>query len=219
MRQWQTGCMNSQILAFVLVTIPVLLVPGPDLLLVLRNTATGGRHIGAATATGTLTGVLVHATAASLGLSALLATSAEAFTVVKLVGAAYLLYLGVQSLRAAAARTTDEPVPGPSETAHESAGRRAFRQGMLTNVLNPKIAVFFLAFLPQFISPASSTAAQTALLGAIFIAMSVVWLAGVVLCASAAGRFLRRKTIRRRLDAIAGIVFIGFAGRLALTRP
>ncbi len=210
--------MNSQILGFVLVTIPVLLVPGPDVLLVVRNTAAGGRHMGAATATGTLTGVLVHATAAALGLSALLATSAEAFTLVKLVGAAYLLYLGVQSLRAAAVRRPGDAAAGPSESAGQAADRRAFRQGMLTNVLNPKIAVFFLAFLPQFITAGSSTAAQTALLGAVFIAMSVVWLAGVVLCASAAGRFLRRETIRRRLDAIAGVVFIGFAGRLAVSR-
>jgi len=207
----------SQILPFVLVTIPVLLMPGPDLLLVLRNSAIGGRHGGAATAAGTVTGLLVHATGAALGLSALLAASAEAFTVVKLIGAGYLLYMGVQSLRAAAARAHDVGA-GPTGTAAEQLGRQAFRQGLLTNVLNPKIAAFFLAFLPQFVTPATSATAQTALLGAIFITMSVVWLAAVVLGASAASRLLSRDSVRRRLDAVAGVVFLGFAGRLALAR-
>jgi len=213
----QTGCVASQILPFVLVTIPVLLMPGPDLLLVLRNSAIGGRHGGAATAAGTVTGLLVHATGAALGLSALLAASAEAFTVVKLIGAGYLLYMGVQSLRAAAARAHDVGA-GPTGTAAEQLGRQAFRQGLLTNVLNPKIAAFFLAFLPQFVTPATSATAQTALLGAIFITMSVVWLAAVVLGASAASRLLSRDSVRRRLDAVAGVVFLGFAGRLALAR-
>jgi threonine/homoserine/homoserine lactone efflux protein len=207
----------SQILPFVLVTIPVLLMPGPDLLLVLRNSAIGGRHGGAATAAGTVTGLLVHATGAALGLSALLAASAEAFTVVKLIGAGYLLYMGVQSLRAAAARAHDVGA-GPTGTAAEQLGRQAFRQGLLTNVLNPKIAAFFLAFLPQFVTPATSATAQTALLGAIFITMSVVWLAAVVRGASAASRLLSRDSVRRRLDAVAGVVFLGFAGRLALAR-
>lgn len=213
----QTGCVASQILPFVLVTIPVLLMPGPDLLLVLRNSAIGGRHGGAATAAGTVTGLLVHATGAALGLSALLAASAEAFTVVKLIGAGYLLYMGVQSLRAAAARAHDVGA-GPTGTAAEQLGRQAFRQGLLTNVLNPKIAAFFLAFLPQFVTPATSATAQTALLGAIFITMSVVWLAAVVRGASAASRLLSRDSVRRRLDAVAGVVFLGFAGRLALAR-
>jgi len=207
----------SQILPFVLVTIPVLLMPGPDLLLVLRNSAIGGRHGGAATAAGTVTGLLVHATGAALGLSALLAASAEAFTVVKLIGAGYLLYMGVQSLRAAAARAHDVGA-GPTGTAAEQLGRQAFRQGLLTNVLNPKIAAFFLAFLPQFVTPATSATAQTALLGAIFITMSVVWLAAVVRGASAASRLLSRDSVRRRLDAVAGVVFLSFAGRLALAR-
>lgn len=213
----QTRCVDSQILPFVLVTIPVLLVPGPDLLLVLRNSAIGGRHVGAATAVGTVTGLLVHASGAALGLSALLATSAEAFTVVKLVGAGYLLYVGVQSLRAAVTRA-DDAGAGSTGTAAGHVGRRAFRQGLLTNVLNPKIAAFFLAFLPQFVTPAASTTAQTALLGAVFIAMSVVWLAVVVLGASAASHILSRESVRRRLDAVAGVVFLGFAGRLALGR-
>ena len=213
----QTGCVASQILPFVLVTIPVLLMPGPDLLLVLRNSAIGGRHGGAATAAGTVTGLLVHATGAALGLSALLAASAEAFTVVKLIGAGYLLYMGVQSLRAAAARAHDVGA-GPTGTAAEQLGRQAFRQGLLTNVLNPKIAAFFLAFLPQFVTPATSATAQTALLGAIFITMSVVWLAAVVRGASAASRLLSRDSVRRRLDAVAGVVFLSFAGRLALAR-
>ncbi|MDQ3104714.1 MAG: LysE family translocator [Actinomycetota bacterium] len=209
--------MASQILPFVLVTIPVLLMPGPDLLLVLRNSAIGGRHGGAATAAGTVAGLLVHATGAALGLSALLAASAEAFTVVKLIGAGYLLYMGVQSLRAAAARAHDVGA-GLTGTAAEQLGRQAFRQGLLTNVLNPKIAAFFLAFLPQFVTPATSATAQTALLGAIFITMSVVWLAAVVRGASAASRLLSRDSVRRRLDAVAGVVFLGFAGRLALAR-
>lgn len=214
----QTGCVASQILPFVLVTIPVLLMPGPDLLLVLRNSAIGGRHGGAATAAGTVTGLLVHATGAALGLSALLAASAEAFTVVKLIGAGYLLYMGVQSLRAAAARAHDVGA-GPTGTAAEQLGRQAFRQGLLTNVLNPKIAAFFLAFLPQFVDPARGPAwTQILVLGAVLALLGLISDSLYALAAARAGGWLRRHPrVLGRERYLSGTVYVGLGVGAALT--
>ncbi len=213
--------MDLPIAAFVPVAALLIVVPGPDVLVVVRN-AVLGRAAGVATVLGTLAGLAVHGAAAAVGLSALIAASATAFTALKLLGAAYLIYLGVQALwttrsrpnrpetqrRAVSAVPTGE-VPGGLPI------RRAVRQGFLTNVLNPKVAVFFLAFLPQFVAPGAPVAASTALLATVFVAMTAVYLLLLVALTVHAAAVLSRPSLRRWLDRIAGTVLIGFGVRLA----
>lgn len=133
-------------LAFIVAAALLTLSPGPDTMLVLRNTLRGGRSAGLRTTLGISSGLIVHATLSALGLSVILVQSAAAFEIVKLAGAGYLVWLGIQSLRAAV--RGQPPVAG----APAAGPQRPFREGLLTNVLNPKVAVFYLAFLPQFIA-------------------------------------------------------------------
>lgn len=210
--------MNSSLSTFVPVAALLIVAPGPDVLLVVRN-AVLGRAAGVATAVGTLGGLLVHAGAATVGLSALVAASATAFTIVKLVGAAYLVLLGLQALWSTRPmdHRTGPPGDGGDGTRHAPPVRPrvALRQGLLTNVLNPKVAVFFVAFLPQFVPAGAPTASSTALLAAVFVAMSAVYLLLLVALVSRAATVLARPAVRRRLDRTAGVVFLGFGVRLA----
>jgi threonine/homoserine/homoserine lactone efflux protein len=212
---------NSTYLAFVAAAALLIVVPGPDVLLVIRN-AVRGRAAGVATATGTVLGLAVHGVAAAVGLSALLASSAEAFLVVKLLGAAYLVFLGVQSLRAAlrrprAAEAAADVVPERGAAPLLTA-RMALRQGLLTNALNPKVAVFFLAFLPQFVPAGAAVVATTALLATIFAVMTAVYLLLLVGLTTYAAAVLARPAVRRWFDGLAGAVLLGFGVRLATTR-
>lgn len=210
--------MDSSILAFVPVAALLIVAPGPDVLLVIRNAAMG-RAAGLATAAGTLTGILVHATAATVGLSALIAASATAFTVVKVAGAAYLVFLGVQVLwssrRTGGADGRSLGAPDASSAAPSLSRSTALRQGLLTNVLNPKVAVFFVAFLPQFVPAGVPAAPSIALLAAVFVAMSAGFLLLLVALTVRAAGLLARPAVRRWLDRVAGVVFIGFGVRLA----
>src|SRR5688572_11133770 len=140
--------MDERLLAFISVAIVVVVVPGPDMALVARNVIRHGRSAGYATSIGICVGTLGWALAAGLGVSTLLATSATAFTVLKLAGAAYLVYLGITALR-----DHDGPTVGTADGASALRWRRAFLQGLLAALLNPKLGVFFLTLLPQFISP------------------------------------------------------------------
>jgi threonine/homoserine/homoserine lactone efflux protein len=200
--------------AFVPVAALLIVAPGPDVLLVIRN-ATRSRGAGVATAVGTVTGLLVHATAATVGLSALVAASAKAFMVVKVIGAVYLVLLGglaLWSSRRSAAARPDHHRPNGTAPLRPSA---ALRQGVLTNVLNPKVAVFFVAFLPQFIPAGSPTVTSTLLLAAVFITMTAGYLLLLVALTVRAAGVLARPTVRRWLDRLAAAVFIGFGVRLA----
>jgi RhtB (resistance to homoserine/threonine) family protein len=191
------------------------LSPGPDTMLVLRNVLRGGRAAGVRTTMGICTGLLGHATLSALGLSVILARSAAAFAVVKLVGAAYLVWLGVGSLRAAATPGAAGPAPGPIALPGDG---RPFREGLLTNLFNPKVAVFYLAFLPQFIAPGEPVLAKSLLLAAIHNAMGLVWLSGVSAGVDRAQRFVTNRSVRRALDGVCGAVLVGLGLRLALAR-
>lgn len=203
--------------AFASVALLLIVTPGPDLLLVTRTTVRHGRRLGLATALGSCSGLLVHAAGAALGLSALLATSASAFTVVKLAGAAYLCALGVRAL------VQSWRGDGPRLDEGGDSGARsavtAFRRGALTNVLNPKVAVFFVSFLPQFVETGGATrgaiAVQTLVLGAVFVGLSVLVLVAVTLVVTAVRRLLVRPLARRVLDGVSGVAFLGFGARLA----
>ena len=200
---------------FVLSGILLNLTPGQDTFFILGNSLGAGRRAGIAAALGIAAGSIVHTLAAALGLSAILATSATAFTVVKLLGAAYLIYIGVRAL---SSRTL---LPDTLVAGDAVAARLAFRRGIVTNLLNPKVALFFLAFLPQFIDPASDhKVGAFLLLGATFITTGLTW---CLVLAVAAARFrdllLRRPATRSALSRTAGAIFVVLGLRLALHRP
>jgi threonine/homoserine/homoserine lactone efflux protein len=196
-------------IAFVIAAALLTLSPGPDTTLVLRNTLRGGRGDGWRTTLGICSGLVVHATLSSAGLSVILVRSAAAFAVVKVLGASYLVVLGIQSLWAAARGMA--PV-----TAVATGGVRPFREGLLTNVLNPKVAVFYLAFLPQFIARGDPVLATSLLLASIHIAMGLVWLSVVAAAVDQAQRLVTSGGVRRGLDGACGAVLVGLGVRLAL---
>jgi threonine/homoserine/homoserine lactone efflux protein len=166
------------------------------------------------TGLGCCLGISCHAVAAVLGLSAVLAASAAAYTVVKVAGAAYLAYLGVRMLLAAVRKGDGGPqVP----VAAGALGRReAFRQGLLTNLLNPKIALLFLTLLPQFVGPGEPRLRTTALLALVFLAIAVVWWRLFTLALHPVSRLLRGERARRVLDGISGVLLLGIGARVAL---
>ncbi len=190
------------------------LSPGPDLIYVLSRTVAQGTKVGMASAAGVWTGAFVHVLAAAFGLSAILMTSAEAFTVVKHIGAAYLIYLGIQALRSRGT-TVDFSVnqsPGMSPA-------QAYRQGVLVDVLNPKVAVFFMAFLPQFVRPGHGhPSLQLVVLGALIIVVAVPVETLFVMAASRTTRFFRSHPgASVWLDRLLGTILITLGLRLALS--
>ncbi|WP_216212715.1 LysE family translocator [Amycolatopsis aidingensis] len=190
--------------------------PGPDFAVVLRHAALSGRRAGSATALGITAGILVWSVVAAFGVAGLLAASATAFTVVKLAGAAYLVFLGAKALLAA--RRGGESLPWSPEPDALGAGR-AFRQGLLCNVLNPKCAVFFVALLPQFL-PAAPTLADTVLLSAIPVLCTALWFLVVANVVGAMRRLFTAPRVRRTLDAVTGTLLVALGLRLALqARP
>ena len=201
--------------AFVIAALVLVMMPGPDQVLITRNVLAGGRLGGLSTMLGGAIGLTVHASAAAFGLSALLVASAKAFMVLKIVGIAYLLWLGFQSFRAArrslAAATDETALPKPWRS--RSA---CLRQGFLSNALNPKIALFFVTFLPQFIPTDSASPRADALLhSAVFAGLYVAWFTTYVLVVDRIGHWLRRPSVRRRLDQFTGFALVAFALRLA----
>jgi threonine/homoserine/homoserine lactone efflux protein len=163
--------------SFVAVAAIIVIVPGADMALVARNTLAGGRPAGLRTATGTLLGLGVHAGAALIGLSAVIAASATAFNVVRLVGASYLVWLGLQTLWAT--RKRSQPITVDEHNRSRNMPRTVqapLVQGILTNVLNPKLALFFLSFLPQFVDTSRPATPQIAVLTGTFIVMGAIWL-------------------------------------------
>lgn len=191
------------------------LVPGPDTLLVVSRSATHGFRTGSAASLGIGAGILVHVLAAALGLSALMTASATAFDVIKWLGAIYLVYMGVQMWRAGPAHAH----LGEQSDASMNA-RLAFRQGLITNVLNPKVALFFLAFVPQFIEPSTSSPWAFVLLGLVFNLNSMVWCHVLAYVASRARQRLRPAPwVGQRLQQGAGLLLLAFGLRLALARP
>jgi threonine/homoserine/homoserine lactone efflux protein len=196
------------------------IAPGPDSLLIMARSASQGWRAGFAATWGIGTGVCVHVLAAALGLSALLATSATAFLVVKAVGAAYLVWMGLGMLRrrsgsGAAADAGDKASPRAMLPARR---RDIFLQGFLTNVLNPKVALFFLAFVPQFIAhDAPSKALAFVFLGAIFNINGMLWCHGLALSSALAGARLKPGArLAAMLERTMGAVFVALGVKLAL---
>jgi len=198
----------ASLLAFLGVSAILIVTPGQDTALTIRNTLAGGRRDGLATALGVSTGQKIWALSAAAGLAALLHASEPAFVALRIAGAAYLVYLGAQALWSA--------LCGASGTHGAPIGRRRrpFRQGLLSNLGNPKMAVFFTSLLPQF---GHSFAALLAL-GIVFCVMTLAWLCTYAYAVARAGDFLRRSRVRRALDAVTGVVLVAFGLRLATDR-
>ena len=206
--------MLGQIAAFTIAAALVTVSPGPDMALVARRTVSDGWRRASVTSAGIVTGLLVHATASAVGISAILVRSATAFTVLKIVGACYLVLLGILSLRAARRTAHGAARPVVGERPARSA-RTSFAQGFLNNVLNPKPALFYLAFLPQFLQPGDPVVAMTAILVAIHVAISVAWLVTWAWLVARATGALARPRWRAALEAVTGSVFLALGLRLA----
>ena len=205
----------GQVVAYAAVMAVGALSPGPDFAIVVRQAAVCGRARGMATAAGVAAGVFVWAVTAATGVATLLAASAVAFTAVKVVGAAYLAWLGVRALLAAA-RGGGGTVGGQSGDGGTTMSA-AFRQGLLCNVLNPKAAVFFVALMPQFLA-ADATVVDAALLAGVAAAVALLWFLGVANLVAAMRRFLDRPRVRRAIDAVTGVALLALGLRLAATR-
>lgn len=195
--------------AFLVASTAIILVPGPAQALILSRTLASGREAGLLTAVGLNVATLAHAVAAGLGLSAVLAQSALAFTVVKFVGAAYLIYLGVRAIAGAEGQAQQGAVePEPAA--------RAFRQAFITGLLNPKVALFFLAFLPQFIRPsAGSVLLQALILGAILGVLDLIYAAFLIWIAVRATAWLASPRTAVWRSRFTGTVLIALGARLA----
>lgn len=213
---------------FVMTVFLLNITPGPDTAYIVGRSVAQGRAAGVVSALGISAGCCVHTLASAFGLTAILAASATAFTVIKLVGAAYLVYLGVRLLwgtRRGAASTMDAaeaPAHGSAPAGMRSVSplRVLFWQGFWTNVLNPKVVLFFLSFLPQFVRADSGPQMPAFLvLGLIMIAMSTVWNSFVAWIAGSVTRGMgRRPAVRRWLNRLVGSAFIGLGVKLVMTR-
>ena len=201
---------EPRILAGLVVLVLLTISPGADMALVAKVTLERGRLAAFVTTLGICSGLLVHATASALGLSVILATSAEAFTVMKLAGAAYLAYLGVRSIR-------DSLRPHATPVAPRRAATPFF-QGLLNNVLNPKVAVFYLTFLPQFIDPTGNVLAQSLLFALAHAAMGIAWLAAYAYVLARLSAFFARRGVRAWLERVTGAVLVALGLRLAFER-
>ncbi|MGI5426529.1 LysE family translocator [Streptomyces sp. CA-179760] len=205
--------MFVQLLAAVGVLAVLTMVPGPDMAVVTKRAVACGRRDGLRTIGGITAGLLVWGLLTVVGLAAVLASSATAYTVVKLVGAAYLVVLGVQSL-----------LGSRKKRAREQGGAAApagnpWRTGLISNVFNPKIAVFYTGLLPTLAPTGPSPHAGMALLVLLHAGLTVVWLSGYVALLSRARAFFERLAVRRAMDRMTGVVLIGFGVKVAGTQP
>ncbi len=206
--------MLGSILAFVAAATALIMMPGPDSTLVLRNAIRDGRRFAAATALGTLTGLSLWVLAAAVGLAALIRTSPVAYSALRYAGAAYLVWLGIRSLLTR--RAANHPADGPAPAVRSV--RRSYLTGVATNVFNPKIGVFFIAFLPAFVPAHEPVGVMSLLLGAVFITETAAWLFLVIFAAAKLLGWLRRPRVRQRFEQVTGVILIGFAARLVLSQ-
>ena len=208
--------MVTHVAAFLAVAVVVIVTPGQDTALTIRNTLLGGRLGGISTAVGVAAGQAVWALATSAGLAVVLEASHPAFVALRLAGAAYLVYLGGRSLYDAV-RLRTRATRGGAVLASGSRmkPRRALRQGLISNLANPKMVVFFTSLLPQFVTRGHATFAPLLLLGLVFASMTLIWLTVYAIAVAKARALLLRSRVRRVVDAVTGAVLVTFGVRLA----
>jgi threonine/homoserine/homoserine lactone efflux protein len=211
--------MDSRLGAFVVVATLLAVTPGADTLLVVRNVLTRGRVAALLTVAGIAGGCVVHAVLSAVGVSLILVRSAEAFAVLRFCGAAYLIVLGAQSVRRW--WRVDDGAPAasdPGAALRPSRRLRSFVEGLLTNVLNPKVGIFYLAFLPQFIAPGDPVLERSLLLAALHIGIGVVWLSVLSFGVGRIRPLVESRLWRARLEGVSGAVLIALGVRLAAAR-
>lgn len=197
-------------------SICLIILPGPDTAMATKNTLIAGKIGGVKTVFGTCVALLIHTLAAVIGLSALIVKSALLFSIFKYVGAVYLVYIGIKALLAVR-KTEDlntDDIPINNDNKHTSC----FRQGFLTNLLNPKVAVFFLTFLPQFLNPNHNTFIQLLVMGLTYLILTVIWFAFYIFLIDKISAFMKKPKTQRYIQGITGIVLIGFGIKLAFER-
>ena len=207
--------MDGSLAAFLAISIVVIVTPGQDTALTIRNTLLGGRPAGLATAAGVAAGQGIWTLAASLGLTAIVVASETAFSAVRLIGAAYLIYLGAHSLWAAIRGHAPGNGGSDGRTGGGLPPRRAFREGAFSNLANPKMAIFFSSLLPQFVAPGSGAFVAMLGLGLVFVSLTLAWLSAYAAVVARVGLVLQRPRVRRAFDAVVGAVLVGFGARLA----
>lgn len=206
---------SLQLLPYAGVVVLGAMSPGPDFAVVTRFSALGGRRFGICAAAGIAAGMAVNTAAALAGMGALLAASSTLYRLVKLLGAAYLVYIGIQALLSLRAKNAAAEL----ELLEGEQGRTglflAFRQGLLTNFLNPKVVVFLVTLMPQFLPDRPSGLQQLAL-GVVSVVMVFVWFTTVALTVAALRRFFRRPNVRKALNGVTGVVLLAVGARIAL---
>ncbi len=203
-------------LPFLVAITALTLSPGVDTLLVMRNAARGGNRDGLLTSLGICCGLFVHATISAAGLSMVLLGSAELFMLLKLAGAGYLVWLGVQSLRSALQRRQlqfDQPA-----AINDIAAAISLREGLLSNLLNPKPIIFYMAFLPQFIDPVYPALPQALMMAGVHFAIGMLWLGSLALMVNRARRWLQQPRVGRAMDSVTGVLLMGFGISLMTSR-
>src|SRR5688500_14815916 len=213
-------CDLQQALLFAGVAALMARTPGADTMLVLRTVMARGQRAGILATLGICSGLPVHALLSALGLSAILVRSAEAFEVVKWAGAGYLVFLGVQSLthaiRGRHSEETDALIA--DATTRQASGKRSFLEGLFTNLLNPKVALFYLALLPQFVSSPETAFFESLMFAAIHLVLSLLWLFIVVAFVARLRAVVTSQSVRRGMEAMTGIILVGLGVQLALER-
>lgn len=201
---------------FVIMSILLIILPGPDTAIATKNTLAAGRAGGFKTIFGTFCAILIHTIAAVVGLSAIIVKSAFLFTVFKYVGAVYLVYLGVKTIWAIKNKKTtkqDEIV-----STNKYGNQSHFKQGFLTNMLNPKVAVFFLTFLPQFVDPGTSTIGPFLLMGLTYAILTAIWFVLYIYLVDQISAFMKKPRTTTVIESITGAVLIGFGVKLAFEK-
>jgi RhtB (resistance to homoserine/threonine) family protein len=201
---------------FVIMCIFLIILPGPDTAIATKNTVTVGRIGGLKTALGTCCALLIHTSAAVLGLSAIIVKSALLFSVFKYVGAVYLIYLGVKTLWSL--KKNEETASVEMNTKSQFVNTSCFKQGFITNILNPKVAVFFLTFLPQFVDSGSNTFIPFLIMGITYTVLTAVWFLLYVYLINQISSFMKKPKTQEIIEGITGTILIGFGIKLALEK-
>ncbi|MGD9331818.1 MAG: LysE family translocator [Desulfobacterales bacterium] len=210
--------MDPLFVTFLIAITLLTLTPGVDTVLIIRNTTRGGWRDGALSSLGICSGLFVHAVVSAVGISVILLQSAWAFKALQLAGAGYLVWLGLVSLRNAARRGEPVHFNGSLAGAYRFSARRSLLEGFLSNVLNPKAVVFYMAFLPQFIDPNRSALQQSLFLAGVHFTIAMIWQCLLASIVDRAKTWLQNQKIRRSLDGMTGAIMVLFGIKLALYR-
>ncbi|MFF1287628.1 LysE family translocator [Bacillus thuringiensis] len=208
--------MIENYLLFIIMSICLIILPGPDTAMATKNTLVAGKVGGVKTVFGTCIALLIHTLAAIIGLSALIVKSALLFSIFKYVGALYLIYIGIKALLAV--RNKEGIDTNDISLNNENKHTSCFRQGFLTNLLNPKIAVFFLTFLPQFLNPNHNTFIQLLVMGLTYLVLTAIWFAFYIFLIDKISAFMKKPKTQRYIQGLTGIALIGFGVKLAFEK-